>query len=330
MRWPYLIWIFLCPVNAITFFQSNCSGISSNPSANILLIGMRRNHLTIIDRRFFVFEIERSLFTNNGFRIPFGYMYLKMPFEKRWPEAFSNSSDKKRFEKLQPYVRFGFIWSEYNLTFAYENENKISFFSYDLNYDRWYWNVTVVKPLTKMSKEIVFISNLSPNRDKLGLIRFRKKDGQILMTRYGHLEQSYFLCSVDLIDDGRRIENVTLGNNPCAVEKRTPIALDGEPIIKAFETQTYFFFLTKKYIYHVSSIIMRNTSLELGLSFQMKREKIEEIFLCEASIVQWTMDNSLIVVMIAILIFAGIAAIIYDNYLSSIHEQSIRRSVIIK
>ena len=36
---------------------------------------------------------------------------------------------------------------------------------------------------------------------------------------------------------------------------------------------------------------MRNTSLELGLSFQMKREKIEEIFLCEASIVQWTMDN---------------------------------------
>ncbi|OTF77565.1 hypothetical protein BLA29_011461, partial [Euroglyphus maynei] len=196
--------------------------------------------------------------------------------------------------------RFGWIWSENNLTFAYhqtkrnsDNDEDLQFFSYDLAYDRWDWNVTISKSLTttKVNTELVFISNMSPNRQKLWLIRYRRSDRQILMASYDSLKQWYFLCSADLTDDGRIVDNVTISNHSCSVKSMAPMAKDDQPIIKAFQTHTRFFFITNHYVYYVSSLLIRRKSRLLGLTFPMKRKKIDELFICEPSILQMIKDN---------------------------------------
>nr|XP_046914944.1 uncharacterized protein LOC124495578 [Dermatophagoides farinae] len=332
----WLIWLVLCSyANAITFYKSNCSDISSDPSTNIILIGIHRNHLTIIDRRFWVFEIERTLFIGYDFRILFGKMYTKMPIQKLWPHAYRVREDENRFEKLRHHVRFGWIWSEYNLTFAYQtkrNDEKLRFFSYDLASDRWHWNVTVKQSLatTKVNKDLVFISNMLPNRQRMWLIRYRRHDRQILMARYDSLKQWYFLCSADLVDDGRSIDNVTIGNNSCTPESIAPMALDDQPIIKAFQTHTRFFFITNRYVYYVSSSLVRSKSLLLGIRFQMQRKEIEKLFICEPSILQFIQYNPKSVFILMMFTLIGIAAIIYGIYLSSLSGQRSIRNLVMK
>ena len=324
--------------------------------------------MTIIDRRFWVFEIERTLFIGYDFRILFGKMYTKMPIQKLWPHAYRVREDENRFEKLRHHVRFGWIWSEYNLTFAYQtkrNDEKLRFFSYDLASDRWHWNVTVKQSLapTKVNKDLVFISNMLPNRQRMWLIRYRRHDRQILMARYDSLKQWYFLCSADLVDDGRSIDNVTIGNNSCTPESIAPMALDDQPIIKAFQTHTRFFFITNRYVYYVSSSLVRSKSLLLGIRFQMQRKEIEKLFICEPSILQFIQYNRMYIINIFIVhvcikktklmkkIFffshhtnttaksvfilmmftlIGIAAIIYGIYLSSLSGQRSIRNLVMK
>ncbi|UXI15231.1 hypothetical protein NH340_JMT01174 [Sarcoptes scabiei] len=75
---------------AIFFAKTICQSFIKAPHLDILLIGIHRNSLVIIDRNFLVYELPLTIFRALDFTISFEKILAKTTIEKRWPSNRKN------------------------------------------------------------------------------------------------------------------------------------------------------------------------------------------------------------------------------------------------
>lgn len=281
--------VFYLKKNVFCFNKTICQSFIKAPHLDILLIGIHRNSLVIIDRNFLVYELPLTIFRALDFTISFEKILAKTTIEKRWPSNRKNWMQD--FQHKKNVIELGWIWSEYNLTFAYRiSRNKsVQFGSIDSSLNnRWISNVSIHKEFHKFFKKkrnFCFMSNSDPEPNHL--LVFKLEDGNLMMSQYDPI-QWYYLCS----DDKNR-ETITkpvsigvfLSRIKCERSIFTELFKSKQNLLHCFQSESQLFLITSALVFHVSHLITQQS--RSNETFLMRRRKMNEFFQCNHILIDW-------------------------------------------